>query len=166
MRILITTPIYPPETRGPATYLGQLIPKLRMDGHRVTVITFTNNSQVISIAKNGGTLDRQIRLFRAVFRQAKNNDLIYIQGADVVGFVSAVVGKILRKPTVIKFVGDLTQELKRDFGRSQKMATVATWLSLRLASRVIFPAKHLQRSTVQKYNIPIEKTRVIYNAIE
>ncbi|MCL4389965.1 MAG: glycosyltransferase [Patescibacteria group bacterium] len=167
MNILIVTPIFLPEARGPALYCYKLCQ--RIDSK---VITFTQaptnikNVPIYSVPTNGGPVARQWRLARAVWHEARDCDVIYAQGADVVGLVSVLVGKILKKPTVVKFVGDLPAEIRRDFGRMAPLETVATWLCLHLTDKIIFPAKHLQEAIVRKYLIPKSKTVVIYNAVD
>lgn len=164
MKILIVTPIFPPETRGPAIYTFELCQKIPSE-----VITFTQrptqikNIKIISIPQFGGTLIRQGRLFLQVL--ASDCDLIYAQGADVVGFTSVLAGKIMRKPVVIKFVGDLPVEMERDFHKKVSYLFLATKITLNLADKIIFPAKHLQEAIINKYKISKAKTEVIYNAI-
>lgn len=167
MKILITTSIYPPETRGPATYISGLIehsPRI------AAVITFTQNPKdfgvpVYSVSVTGGTLLRQWRLFTKILAWGKNCDLIYAQGADVVGLASVLAGKLLGKKVVIKFVGDLFDELERDFGKTDHMVQFTTWICLHLADKIIFPARHLQTAIINRYKIPPGRTTVIYNAI-
>ncbi len=165
MKILIVSPIFPPETRGPAIYCYELAGQL----DNPTVITFTpspipvGNVKIISIPQNGGLLIRQIRLTSQILRA--NCDLIYAQGADVVGFASVLAGKILHKPVIIKFVGDLSVEMERDFHKKISYLFWITKITLNLADKIIFPAKHLQEAIIGKYQIPKNKTEVIYNAV-
>lgn len=164
MRILIATPIFPPEQRGPATYCFELCQKINSK-----VITFTQNPtqikdvEIISIPQTGGTLVRQLRLFWQILNS--NCDLIYAQGADVVGFASIVAAKLLRRPVVIKFVGDLSVEMERDFGKKVEYLFFATKIVLSFSDKILFPAGHLQESICKKYQINKNKTEVIYNAV-
>ncbi len=166
MNILIVTPIFPPEWRGPATYSFELAKRVSSK-----VITFTKNPvkidgvPIFSVSTSGGTLLRQIRLFKKILEEAIGCDVIYAQGADVVGFAAVIVGKLLRKLVVIKFVGDLSVEMVRDFNREVWYLMPVTKITLNLADKIIFPAKHLQELICKKYNLNVEKTKVIYNAI-
>lgn len=169
MKILITTSIFSPETRGPAIYTGELVRQLGRQDDRLSVVTFTQNPteiknvEITSISQSGGTIIRQARLFLSILRNS--SDLIYAQGADVVGFASVLAGKILHKPVVIKFVGDLSVEMERDFGKNTEYLFWVTKIVLILADKIIFPAKHLQENIIKKYKISKNKTEVIYNAI-
>ncbi|MBI4099511.1 glycosyltransferase family 4 protein [Candidatus Microgenomates bacterium] len=172
MKILITTPIFPPEIRGPAIYTYQLCQQLKAKNQECVIVTFTQDPQpipavtVVSLSQGGNSFTRQWRLFREILILGKNSEIIYAQGADVVGLASVLAGKLLSKKVIIKFVGDLSDELKRDFGHDNYLVRLATWVSLRLADKIIYPAKHLQKSMNKRYSIPADKTVVIYNAVD
>lgn len=166
MKILIVTPIFPPENRGPATYcfnLCQEIPSI--------VITFTKNPitaksvEVISIPTKGGVFIRQIRLIKQICQQGKSCDLIYAQGADVCGFAAVIAGKLINKKVVVKFVGDLDEEMRRDFNKNVNYLKYVIKLTLKFADKIIFPAEHLRKQIVSKYEIDKNRTEVVYNAI-
>ena len=171
MKILIVTPIFPPETRGPATYTSELVSRLARQEVGSKVITFTqspiaqNGISIYSVPVTGGTFLRQGRLFMKILEWGRSTDIIYAQGADVVGFISCLAGKILGKPVVIKFVGDLSVEMGRDFHKKVPYLSLITKISLVLADKIIFPADHLRQNTVKKYGVGFKKTTVIYNAI-
>ncbi len=119
MKILLTTPIFPPEIGGPATYTCEISRRLLERGHDIRVVTFADTKpkvqgvKVIPVRLNYrvlGTLRRQLRLFFTILRAARGMDLIYAQGAVVVGFCSFIVGKLTGKPIVVKFVGDVAWE--------------------------------------------------------
>jgi hypothetical protein len=135
------------------------------------VITFTKDPVkvpgvgVFSISTQGISFFRQLRLLREIVNQAKDCRLIYAQGADVCGFAAVIAGKLINKPVVIKFVGDLSVEMERDFGKKIWYLFYITKITLYLANRIIFPAKHLQDLICGKYKIDKNKTRVIYNAV-
>lgn len=169
MKILITTPIFPPENRGPATYTFELCQRLPSK-----VITFTQNPvrvngvPVYSVLVSGGAILRQGRLLAKILEWSRGTDIIFAQGADVVGFASCIAGKILGKPVVIKCVGDLPIEMARDFGQNGltiKLLRLITLISLHLANKIIFPADHLRKTIIESYKINPAKTVVIYNAI-
>lgn len=188
MRILVVTSIFSPETRGPAVYTEKLTGKVAERKDKIVVITFTRNPvknagvKIFSVPQEGGTVVRQSRLLIRIIKEAGRADVIYSQGADVVGFASVVAGKILRKPVVVKFVGDLAWEEARDQkittknmeeflkqpdrGYKTRILMAVTKFVLENADKIIFPAEHLRKSIVAGYKINIDKTEVIYNPIE
>src|SRR3989344_2402397 len=101
MRILLVTSIFPPDIGGPATYVATLAEKL-LPKHRVAVVTFSGQKipdkpfKVYRVSTQGSSLLRQWRLFKATYRLARSTDVIYSQGAVVVGWASLLVGKLLR----------------------------------------------------------------------
>lgn len=170
-KILITTPIFPPESRGPAIYTAELARQLGRKRIGSTIITFTKDPieikgiKIISIPTGGGIIGRQTKLIQKIWEIGKDSDIIYAQGADVVGFVSVIAGKLLHKPVVIKFVGDLSVEMERDFHKKIVYLFFITKITLNLADKIVFPAKHLQETICAKYKINKDKTVVIYNAV-
>ena len=165
-KIVIITPIFPPEQRGPATYCFELCQKIPS-----VVITFTKdptpikNIKIISVPTTGISFLRQLRLLSKIIKESNDCNLIYAQGADVCGFAAVIAGKLLHKPVVIKFVGDLVVEMERDFNKKVPYLFFVTKLTLNLADKIIFPARHLQDSICEKYKIDKNKTNVIYNAV-
>ena len=125
MRLLIITPIFPPEIGGPATYTYELASRLK-EKHDITIITFGDKLKPIEGVKIigiplfksnvAGSLKRQIRLLIEVYRCASKTDFVYIQGPVVVGFIAVLVSRILNKPHAMKFVGDIPWEHARNSG--------------------------------------------------
>ena len=107
MKILITTPIFPPEIGGPATYTLEVSRRLKERGHQIRVVTFTDSKPevedltVIPVRLHYpmlGSILRQARLFFTILRVAKGMELLYSQGPVVVGKpASAMPGKRSRK---------------------------------------------------------------------
>ena len=191
MKILLTTPIFPPEIGGPATYTYEVSRRLRQRGHDVRVVTFANTTpkaediEVIPVRLNYGllgSLRRQIRLFFTILRTARGMDLLYAQGAVVVGFCSLIVGKLLKKPVVIKFVGDVAWEQAVNTAKTTKLLEEFLTqpeggfyikLIMRIqrfvfhqADKVITPSHYLKNLLVKFYQVSSSKIEVVYNAVE
>lgn len=191
MRWLIVTPIYPPDIGGPATYVPALAVRLAKD-HQVTVVTWAKKSSrsekqqgvsVFRVGIAGGTVGRQAKLLQTVWLQAKGADLIYAQGALVVGLISWLVAKLRSKPLLIKFVGDEIWETEFNAGRTtlgleefyaQKrqltwrlrfMIGLQRWVLPR-ANKVIVPSQYLANFLYQTFQVPTRKVAVIANAVE
>ena len=75
MKILITTPIFPPHTGGPATYVWGLVNRLKSK-HKIKIICFSEKphkmtgTQIIPISEKGTVFNRQNKLFKAVFQES------------------------------------------------------------------------------------------------
>jgi len=189
MNILIPSPITPPEIGGPATYLSGLIPKLAQN-YQVTVITFTSKPnlpqthRVITIPQHlhpFGSLFRQARLFFQIIKFARHTDLIYAQGPLVVGLASSLTARLLSKPLILKFVGDIPWETARAKSLTDqslenfyqqpnsfhlKLLITFQRLSFRFASHLIVPSQYLRKFLVNSHDVSPSKISVIHNPIE
>ena len=189
MKILIVTPIFPPEIGGPATYTWELAHRL----DEVSIIAFGDSLKSIDCAKlyqlkvrSGylrklpivGSVLRQLDLFFAILKHGKNADLIYLQGPLVVGFTGGLAAKIIHKPTVMKFVGDIAWETAHREGKTDKnlddfLAGGCGGISRRFqkssfkkVSKIVVPSQYLKDVLVKHYSVPEEKITVIYNAVD
>lgn len=187
MRILITTPIWPPEIGGPATYTKELVQRLK-SRCQITILAFADEPEImdgvrlISISKKAPLLIRQIRYLKAAMALGKKADLIYAQNAMAAGIPSVIAAKLLNKPIVLKFVGDSawesafrngqTKKLLEDFlrkpdaGLKNRFRMLIQKLALRYASQIIVPSDYLGKIISSYYNIPTSKIKTIYNAAE
>ncbi len=190
MKILLTTPIFPPEIGGPATYTHEISGRLRKKGHEVRVVTFADAApeikdiEVIPVRLNYrllGSLRRQLSLFFTILRAARGMDLLYAQGAVVVGSCSLLVGKLLKKPVAVKFVGDVAWEQAVNAAKTTKLLEeflaqpeggFYIKLIMRIqrfvfhhAKKVITPSNYLKNILVKFYQVPASKIEVVYNAV-
>lgn len=186
MRILIVTGIFPPDIGGPATYVPQIAEGLAQRGHAVTVVTLSDRLD----HEDGGYPFRVIRLPRRAFRPwrmgrtvlvllrlGRRADVLFVNG---LALESALANFVLRKPLVMKVVGDLAWERatgrgwtaddfeafqRRRYGlRIELLKALRSWWTRR-ADRVIVPSRYLARWVVG-WGVPAEKIVVIYNAVE
>lgn len=191
MKITIISPIFPPVIGGPATYTWEIAH--RLEGHDVSVLAFGDGgraSKEIPIELvpvwDGffrelpfvGSFVRQFDMATKVFYYGFISDLLYIQGPLVAGYTASLVGWFLRKPRVLKFVGDISWETAH---RKKKTAlNLDEFLagggggvlrrlqraSFRRAHAILVPSEYLRDVLVTYYHVPLEKIHVIYNAVE
>lgn len=191
MKVLIITSIFPPEIGGPATFSYNLAGFLKKTSDNVVVITFGNADKKqpflvkrIKLRENLflGAFFRQAELFLTILKQASKIDVIFSQDALVVGFASVLAGRILKKPVVIKFVGDIVWE-NRNRNRNRELTLegfyknkrfkfsnrvkfqIQKW-SLKNCNKVIVPAKYLKDFIVKNYSISSEKICIVYNGVK
>jgi glycosyltransferase involved in cell wall biosynthesis len=186
VRILIVTGIFPPDIGGPATYVPQIAEGLAQRGHAVTVVTLSDRLD----HEDGGYPFRVIRLPRRAFRPwrmgrtvlvllrlGRRADVLFVNG---LALESVLANFVLRKPLVMKVVGDLAWERatgrgwtaddfetfqRRRYGlRIELLKALRSWWTRR-ADRVIVPSRYLAR-WVAGWGVPAEKIVVIYNAVE
>lgn len=174
MRIVIATPLYPPEIGGPATYAKLLTEGLPSRGIMVELVKF---SEVRHLPK----LVRHYIYYRRVLKAARAADVVIALDPVSVGLPAMKAARKADKPFVVKVVGDYAWEQgKQRFGVTESLdAFVKTeqksFFVRRLqkvqtrvaanATRVIVPSEYL-KGIVVAWGIPEEKITVIYNGIE
>jgi glycosyltransferase involved in cell wall biosynthesis len=187
MKIIIATPIYPPEIGGPATYTKELCERLH-DEHEITVVAYTDvrepfkGTTLVPVSKQRPLLTRLIKYFLAVYRASKDADLIYVQNAMAAGLPVALVSILRHKPFVLKFVGDeaweratqhrLTEKRLEDFlsspegGLKIKFMMAIQEFVLKRASVVTTPSAYLLEELKKTYGVKDKQAVVNYNAAE
>jgi glycosyltransferase involved in cell wall biosynthesis len=171
MRLLIATPLYPPDSGGPATYSRLLEDEF---AHPVTVVKFSD-------VRGYPKFIRHIVYFWNVFVEAKNADVVLALDPVSVGLPALWAARLRRKPFVVKVVGDYAWEQGvQRFGITDTLDTfvcrahipfpVAFLRAIQMhvvhgAQKVIVPSKYL-KGIVEKWGTTPSKITVIYNAIE
>lgn len=187
MKIILATPIYPPEIGGPATYTKELAERLQ-GKHQLTIIAYTDVSnpipgtKLISISKRRPLPIRLLKYFLATLKESSLSDVIYVQNAMAAGLPVALVSILKKKPFVLKFVGDEAWERatqhkktekrleefleKPDGGIKTKLMMMVQGFVLRRAALVTTPSDYLCKAIVKTYGIKPDRAVVNYNAAE
>lgn len=182
MRLVIATPLYPPEIGGPATYAKLLkdgLPAKGMDsaGSPQVEVELVKFSDVRHLPK----VIRHYMYYRRVLKATKSADMVLALDPVSVGLPAMYAAKKLRKQFVVKIVGDYAWEqgqqrfgVKKNLDEFVKMKNVPFQVRLlrriqarvaRSATRVIVPSEYL-KNIVIVWGIQKEKISVIYNSIE
>ncbi|KKT02185.1 MAG: glycosyltransferase [Candidatus Peregrinibacteria bacterium GW2011_GWF2_43_17] len=188
MKILIVTPIFPPEIGGPATYTWELTHRLK--NHDVSVVAFGDKSDelagshLLKVRKGFsrkipviGSFIRQMDLYFSILKHGRDCDLIYLQGPLVVGYFGSLAAKKLKKPIVMKFVGDIAWETASSNGKTDKnldeflesggggFLRKLQLKSFHRADAIVVPSEYLRDILCNYYSVPTTKIDVIYNAV-
>ncbi len=174
MKILIATPLYPPEIGGPATYATLLEKGLPAKGIEIELVKF---SEVRHLPK----FIRHYAYYRRVLRAARSADAVLALDPVSVGLPAMKAAKRVGKPFVVKIVGDYAWEQgQQRFGIIQTLDEFVKTKNVpfpvrvlrrvqtrvaRSATRVIVPSNYL-KGIVASWGIPPEKIEVIYNSVE
>ena len=181
MRIVITSPIFPPDLGGPATYVPSLATYLTRQGHEVTVVAFCSDPnptgwpfKVVSIPRIWMPL-RYLKDAWAVWRETRDADLLYIN--EHLALHVALAGRLRGLPMVIRVCVDGTWEITHRLGGHVDTITdyqhrtydwKVAWarrvqrLWWGWASRIIAPSRFLQ-NIVLGYGVPDAKVEMIHN---
>lgn len=187
MKIIIATPIYPPEIGGPATYTKELCERFAHT-HDITVITYTNsadafpNTHLVPVGKGRPLPIRLAVFFVKLLRASKGTDIIYVQNAMAAGLPVALVHIITGIPFVLKFVGDeaweratqhkFTTKRLEDFLANPEgplRIRMMMWVQgfvLRRAAVVTTPSAYLLQELIKTYGVKPERGVVNYNAAD
>jgi glycosyltransferase involved in cell wall biosynthesis len=186
LKILVTTGIFPPDIGGPAAYVPGIAASLTARGYDVTVVTLSDRTdhddaaypfRVVRLRRSELKLLRTIRALFAIMKLGWPAHLLFANGLAP---ETALAGRLLRKPMVIKVVGDAAWERAVRWGwvrdsfeefqtgsyglKIRVLKAMRTWWT-KQACRVIAPSRFLAR-WVSKWGIEESRIVVIHNAVE
>ena len=117
IKLLIATPLYPPEIGGPATYVKFLEENLPKERFELTVVPF---GQV----KHLPYIIRHVVFFAKVFARAKNADIVYALDPLGSGIPAWFAAKLLGKKLMLRIAGDRAWETAlQKFGIAESLDT-------------------------------------------
>ncbi len=108
MKIVIATPLYPPEIETLADYVKQVAIRLKQK-HEITVIAYASTAEkipgvkLITISKRQPLLMRFLRYLLALIKASKHADIIYVQNSVTAGLPAIIIKYFRRIPVVLNF---------------------------------------------------------------
>ncbi|MFN8522567.1 MAG: glycosyltransferase family 4 protein [Chloroflexota bacterium] len=187
--ICIVSGTFHPDSGGPPTYLRTLGAELLRRSHRVGLITYGSHRAdpeqsyhypfpVTRVRRDQPVPLRLAQLTREILRQGRRADLLFVSDY---GLPAITANALLRKPLVIKIVGDFAWEYAVRHGLIDRSLTIDEFQGLeaggkvrllkqmqsrycRAATRVITPGRYLGR-IVEGWGVPAERIRVVSNAV-
>ncbi len=186
MRILVVTPVFPPDIGGHATAIPPLARELCLRGHQVTVLTVSDRTDhddarypfaVVRLARFLPRMLRWLRTIKLVRRLGSRADVLLVYG---LALESVVANALLRRPLVMKVVGDLAWERsvllgwvhdtfaafqQRRYGaRVEALRRLRAWW-IRRADHVIVHSQWMA-GWVVRWGVPASRLTVIPNGVE
>lgn len=174
MRLLIATPLYPPEPGGPATYARILEQELPSRGIQAAVLKFRD-------VRRFPKLVRHLAYLFLLMRAGKDADAILALDPVSTGLPALLAARMLRKPFFVKVVGDYAWEQGTqragvrasldEFVRMRHVPLLADILRAiqstvaRYAVQVIVPSAYL-KGIVCAWGVVPEHVTIIYNAMQ
>jgi len=175
MKIILATPLFPPETEEIALYSKRFAEgvKIASSGdHSAAVVAYSDfpesvpEVEIISVSKQLMLPVRLVRYFFALRKAATKADVLYVQNSLASGFPAIIVRKMTHIPVIIYFAEDevLKSETryigaKKTF-RQRIVFPLQSWI-LRNANVVMTPHHSLAKSLHMNYKIPKEKIVVV-----
>lgn len=167
MKVIVATSIYPPEIGRPATYVVELVKRLR-DEHDVVIVAYTDSQEapegvkLIGISKTYPLWFRLIKYAITLWHVTHAADLVLVQNAMSAGLPTAVICLIRNKPFMVKFLGDEAEQRMKQRHVTKKnitirlMALIERWVLTR--AYTILASSSLQRDKIiSTYGIGPEK---------
>lgn len=105
MKIVIVTPLYPPEIAEPAPYVKELATRL-IAKHQVTVVLYgklPEDVQGVSyrmVNKHLSLIRRIIMFTRVLIQTARENDILYVENGASVELPTLIARVVTRKPYI------------------------------------------------------------------
>lgn len=106
MRIVLATPLYPPDIEEPAPYIKGLAERLR-DEHAVTIVAFGALPEaipgvtIIVVSKRASLPFRLFRFARTLYDSVRNADVIYVENGPSVEITAGIIMRIVRVPCIM-----------------------------------------------------------------
>ncbi len=113
MKIILATPIYPPDIGGPAQYVKNLAEGLNKKDFEIEILSYQK-------LKNIPQPFRFFIYLLRVFKKAKHCDIVYAFNLISCGLPSCLAAKILRKKFLLRLGGDFLWERAVEQGRTKK----------------------------------------------
>lgn len=111
MRIVLATPLYPPEIAEPAPYIKELAKRLSVN-NTVTVVAYTHlpetvaNVRIIAVDKRRPLPLRLVLYFFALLRAIRHADVVYAMNGASVEFPVSLATLFTNRPLIF-YIGDV-----------------------------------------------------------
>ena len=189
MKILIATPLWPPELGGPANYAKNLAKEFVSAGHEVGIVSFAKEISrtspqdlklvsFVSLKFPSGL--RHFLFFCKLLPKLYKADLCFLLDSFSAGLPAASACLILRKPLILRVEGDFLWEsfvertrrdvILRKFYedaphlslRERLIKRVTGWV-LKKADRLVFSSDWRRAMVLRAQRVSFEKTIIIQN---
>ncbi|MBK7878789.1 MAG: glycosyltransferase family 4 protein [Planctomycetes bacterium] len=184
MRVLLTSPVFPPDLGGPAVYVPSFARFLQERGHAVKVVAFCAEKEpqghpfpVVAIPR-GPLPIRYLKAFFAVLREAKDVDVVYVN--EHLALLHVLAGKLRGKPVQIRIMVDGAWEIAhrkgwcgdddivtfqtKAYGWQVKLTRALQKRWWKWCGHVIACSEFLRQILVRNYGVAPGKVQTVMNA--
>ncbi|MCE9592645.1 MAG: glycosyltransferase family 4 protein [Planctomycetes bacterium] len=184
MRVLLTSPVFPPDLGGPAVYVPSLARFLVERGHQVRVVAFCSDPEpkghpfeVVSISR-GRLAWRYVKAFFLVWKHAREFDVVYVN--EHLALVHVLAARLAFRPVMIRLMVDGAWEIShrkgwiggddintfetKDYGPKVKLTRALQKWWWGRCTRIISCSNFLRDITVGRYGVAGPKVQLVYNA--
>ncbi len=184
MRVLITSPVFPPDLGGPAVYVPNFARFLVERGHSVDVVAFCSDPKpsgypytVRSISRGSMPL-RYLKAFFIVWRHARRADVVYVN--EHLALLHVFAARLAGRPVMIRIMVDGAWEIShryawcggddivtfqsKTYGWKVRLMRALQRRWWRDSAHIIACSEFLRQILVQNYGVAPDKVQRIYNA--
>lgn len=182
MRLLLVTPVFPPDIGRLETYVKAFSARLAKR-HQVTVVTYGEvpervaDVRVVAVSKGDKTFRRLLRFTFRLWREAKGARALFVYDGASVGVPALVVGGLRGIPVVRCVMDD--EAYRRFVGKTHEDVSLETFASQPIADRrlgfihrleayvlkkaqaIVMPSAYLRELFAQTYRIPMRRAQVL-----
>ena len=184
IKVLITSPVFPPDLGGPATYVPSLGRFLVERGHEVRVLAFcsdpapTGHPFEVETISRGSLPLRYLKAFWRVLRTAGWADVIYVQ--EHLALLHVLAARLRRRPVAIRIMVDgaweishrkgwcggdtITEFQGKRYGWRPALARALQRRWWGMTRRIVCCSDFLRGILTESYGVPEDKTVTILNA--
>lgn len=178
MRILVSSPLYPPDIGGPALYAKRLTAEFQAAGHEVRVVRYGAEKRLPVVVRHVAFLFKALPSVRWA-------DRVLVLDTFSAGVPTAVAALLLRKPYAARIGGDFlweahlertrsavplpsfyTKEIEARLTRKERAIFRLTGFVLAHSDAAVFTTPWLRDIWVTAYGIDRSKCAIVENAIE
>lgn len=173
MKIVIATPLYPPEIGGPAVYAKELNERFAASGINIMLVKFSDMRRYPKFL-------RHAVYFWRVFRAAQGADAILAFDTWSTGMPAILVAKVRRQKMIVRIGGDFLWEtyierthmlvklsefykIKRNFSYKEHLIYFGTHGIIRCADALVFNTAWQKDLWERAYGFNPQKASVIEN---
>jgi len=151
MKLLILSPLFPPDTGAPAPYVKNLVPHL--SGHEVTLVVYghlpeaVDRAKIITLDKRWFKLKLLLRSFLTLLKEGRSADLVIINNGPSTELPAWAASFFFKTPITLclsdPIATKISQSGLRKIINSLFCARVQKKVSLPEDERVFLPAERL-----------------------
>lgn len=172
MKILLATPLYPPDSGGPATYAKLLMDELPKRGVEVTLLKFGDVRRLPKVLRHAAYFVRCLKSARGV-------DAVYALDPVSVGLPAVLAAMLLGKKCILRVPGDYAWEQGRQRfgvkdeidafqnktfgGNVERLRRIQKFVARR-AKKIVVPSEYMHR-VVSGWVEDSTKVETIYSSI-
>ncbi len=184
MRVLVTSPVFPPDLGGPAVYVPSVARFLQERGHDVKVVAFCSDPQpkghtfpVVAISR-GNLAVRYLKAFWTVWREARGRDVVYVN--EHLALLHVLAARLAGVPAVIRIMVDGSWEIAhrkgwaggddivtfqhKGYGWKVRLVRFLQRRWWKWCSHIISCSEFLRQILIQHHGVHPEKVQRIFNA--